>query len=194
MYVMAPVVANALAPAAVKTESWPGTGVTKSFVFGWVTMARLQAQTIAPRATVVSIGAGDIYPLRVAGRFVGCCSRAWIAAYADRIRTMNDAYARGGAGRVYWVTLPRPGNAGLARFNAAVNRAVMRAEGGEVIDLRPAITPHGRYRRTVVTPSGRRLVLRQLDGVHLGRDGRAIAARVIRARLVRDGVLGPDDV
>src|SRR5687767_9136070 len=82
MYVMAPVVANALAPQETKHESWPGTGITKTFVFGWVKMSRLQAFTLAPRATVVSIGAGDIYPLPVRGRLVGCCSKTWQRAYA----------------------------------------------------------------------------------------------------------------
>ena len=185
MYVMAPVVANALAPAETKHESWPGTGITKSFVFGWVKMSRLQAFTLAPRATVVSIGAGDIYPLPVAGRLVGCCSKTWLRAYAARVKTMSEAW--GASGPVYWLTLPRPGNANLARFNGAVNRALLLA-GVETIDLRPAITPRGRYRRTAFR-GGERLVIRQLDGVHLGRDGRKIAADLIRTRLTADGLL-----
>ena len=185
MYVMAPVIANELAPAVSKHESWPGTGITKSFVFGWVKMSRLQAWSLAPRATVVSIGAGDIYPLRVGARLVGCCSLPWLRAYASRVRTMDAAWRS--SGPVYWLTLPRPGNAGLARFNGAVNRALTLA-GVALIDLRPAITPRGRYRRTVFR-AGRRLVLRQLDGVHLGRDGRRIAASLVRERLVADGVV-----
>ena len=40
---------------------------------------------------------------------------------------MMSSYRRGGAGRVYWLTLPTPRDGERARIYAAVNRAIKAA-------------------------------------------------------------------
>lgn len=182
--------------AGVRMDSRVGSGITKTFLFDWVPYAGLQARVVAPRATVVFLGAGDVYALRVGRREVRWGTRAWRDAYARRVHRMLRSY-RGPAGdrRVYWLTLPAAKDAGMARafrtINAALATAVRRAgEGAELVDLRPLIAPRGRFRRTLVV-DGRRQVVRQSDGVHLAHAGALVASREIRAALQADGLLPP---
>lgn len=184
------------AGADVATDSRVGSGITKPFVLDWVAAAPAQARLFAPTATVVFLGAGDIYPLVRRGHRVRCCGRAWVAAWAERahkmIRAWRDRTARA-PGRVYWLTLPTPRDRGLARVHAAVNRAIRRAvrragSRAAVVDLVPLITPGRRYRRTVVW-NGTRIAVRERDGVHLSPQGAEVAAAAIEAALARDGAL-----
>jgi hypothetical protein len=196
MYVMQDALSQELtrAGAEVRTESYLGSGLTRNFVFGWIGKAFDQAAAVKPAVTVVSLGAGDVYGLRDArGRRVRCCDAAWIAAYARRAGRLLAAWQREGEGVVYWLTLPVPGPKPLRRFNAAVDRAVSRAAAlagphARRIDLDAVFTPRGRYRRTM-TWLGRRVVVRERDGVHLTVAGSWIAALAVRSRLQRDGVL-----
>lgn len=196
MYVMQDALSQQLtsAGAEVRTESYLGSGLTRSFVFGWVGKAADQAAAVAPAVTIVSLGAGDVYGLRDAsGRQVQCCGEAWIAAYAARAGRLLGEWERQGRGVVYWLTLPVPGPKALRRSNAAADRAVSRAAAlagpaARRIDLDAVFTPRGHY-RSAMTWEGERVVVREPDGVHLSAGGARIAARVVRARLARDGVL-----
>jgi hypothetical protein len=130
--------------------------------------------------TVVFIGANDGFAIRG----VQCCGRRWVRGYARRVRRMVAAYQRGGASRVYWLTLPRPRPARFARVFRAVNEALRLAgpqlrRSGRLIDMGRVFTPGGRFRAA----------MRQGDGVHLNTRGASVAARVIIRALRRDGVL-----
>jgi hypothetical protein len=182
----------------VNTDSRVGSGITKPFVFDWVTTAPGQARVVAPDVTVVFLGAGDIYPLRRRGRMVGCCGAQWAAAWSERaakmIRAWRDDTGRPGA-RVYWLTLPTPRDRGLAKVHGIINRAIRRAvalagERAATIDLVPVFTPGRRYRRTMVW-AGKRRVVRQADGVHLAPEGARIAAATIADALAADGFPPP---
>jgi hypothetical protein len=181
--------------AEVETDSRVGSGISKPFIFDWVTTAPGQARVVAPDVTVAFLGAGDIYPLRRHGRMVPCCGPQWVTAWSERaakmIRAWRDGTGRPGA-RVYWLTIPTPRDRGLAKVFAVINRAIRRAvaaagERAEVIDLVPVFTPGGRYRKTMVV-GGRRVVVRERDGVHIGGDGTRVAADVIARALAADGV------
>lgn len=191
------VLERALAPelravgAEVRTDSRVGSGITKPFVFGWGALAQRQALEVRPAVTIVFLGAGDVYPL---GR-VRCCGSRWVAAYARKAEAMIRSWLRGGSGRVYWLTVPTPGDPRLAVINERIDGAVARAvaaagSGAAVLDLVPLLTPGRRYRRRMPW-AGRTEVVRQLDHVHLSRAGSGIAAGHIRSVLQRDGVLPP---
>jgi hypothetical protein len=180
---------EAAGASEVRLDSRVGSGITKPFVFGWVSYAAEQAMRFSPSVTIAFLGAGDTYAL---GR-VRCCGPAWVEAYARRAERMIRAWQRGGSARVYWLGIPTPGDPRLAQIHRAVDRAVARAvwrvgAGAAVIDLAPFITPGERFRRTMVW-QGRRVVVRARDGVHLTHTGAGIAAGHIRAVLQRDGVL-----
>ena len=80
-------------------------------------------------------------------------------------------------GRTIWMTLPAPRDPGLAKAFRGVNRAIREgAEGhGEIVDLVPVFTPGWRYRRTMPW-KGKRVIVRQRDGVHIGYHGDWIAS------------------
>jgi hypothetical protein len=179
--------------AGVVLDSRVGSGISKPFLFDWVAYARRQALLLRPRVTVVFLGAGDIYDLRVGGRPVRCCGPRWEAAYSRRVLRMLRSYQRGGDSRVYWLNLPTPRDRRLAAIHRIVDRAVARAvrragDGARVIDVVSLFTPGRRFRRAMRW-EGRRQVVRMADGVHLSAAGARIAARHIRAVLQRDRLL-----
>src|SRR5215207_4877744 len=172
----------------VISEAHISTGISKAGSFGidWVHHAAAQAANIHPDATLVFIGPNEGFP--IAG--VNCCGRAWIKGYAARARAMMRSYRRGGRAFVYWLTLPIPRSAVLARVLRAVNKAILRAahhggSGVHVIDMRKVFTPHGHFQRTACY-RGRCFAARQPDGVHLSATGARVAADIIARRLRAD--------
>jgi hypothetical protein len=179
MYVMQRPLARELRAAGheVKTDGRFGTGLTKPFILDWAQHAHEQVAEFHPDVTFMFIGANDLFPIAGAR----CCGRAWVAGYVRRARRLTRIY-----GRTIWLTLPAPRDRGLRRAFRIVNRAIRRAvalePGAELLDLVPVFTPGWRYRRTMRW-NGRRVVVRQLDGVHLGHDGLTIASRLALAAI-----------
>ena len=106
---------------------------------------------------------------------------------------MMASYARGGAGRVYWLTLPTPRSAAFARVFSAVNRALRRAARAypaqvRIVDTVGVFTPGGRFRQTI-RRDGATVDVRQADGVHLSPAGDRIAASLVVAAMRRDGLV-----
>ena len=171
----------------------PATGLTNPVILDWVQHARKQARRHRQRATVMFIGANDSNPLRTEdGREVNCCRRGWIDAYARRVAKIMRIWRRDSRAYVYWLTLPTPVEPRVAQF-AAINYAIRQAaaEVGpqvRVVDTVPAISPGNRFRRRV-RYRGRRVVVRDRDGVHLTRAGARIASDLVRRAMRSDGLL-----
>ena len=179
----------------VTSEAHISTGISKPRMFDWVARASAQARGEHPDITVVYIGANDGFALPTpSGRLVNCCGADWIRAFARRTEAMMAAYARGGAGRVYWFTLPAPRDGAAAAVFRAIDQAYARAAaafpvGVHLIDLRPVFTPGGRYRDTQVY-QGRQVTVREPDGYHLSAGGNQIATSLLIAAMRADGLLG----
>ena len=158
--------------ARVRSDSWPGTGLSRSTPdFDWRRLARKQVSDLEPWVTVVSVGINEGYAMKTPkGETVACCSAAWVAEYARRVRAMMVTYARAGAARTLWLDLPVPRNPGLANVVAAVDTAISLAAGGldavRVIGLQELLSPGGRYRESI-RHNGRTVRVRQPDGIHL---------------------------
>jgi hypothetical protein len=185
--------ARRLAGATVRSDAHISTGITNPSRLNWPRRAQKLARELRPDATVVFLGANDGFGLpRPGGGQVPCCSGAWIDAYAARARTMMAAFARNGAGRVYWLTLPAPRSEAFARVFRGVNAALRRAARGRrrqvrIIDTARVFTPGWRFRQTI-RRDGRTVSVRQPDGVHLSPAGDAIAASLVLAAMRRDGL------
>jgi lysophospholipase L1-like esterase len=174
----------------VKSDARISTGLSKPFLLNWPKLAKKQAARFRPDVSVVFIGANDGFPF---GK-VDCCGDAWVDAYAARARSMMSAYSRQGRGLVYWLTLPAPRPAEWRPIYPAVNRALKRAAAGfagrvRIVDIAKVFTPGFRFRSTMVW-HGRRLTVRQADGVHLSQAGASIAETLIQRALKADGVIG----
>ena len=172
--------------ATVTSDARISTGISKSFMFDWVRHASREAARSRPQATVMFIGANDGFAIGKAP----CCNSDWVAAYAKRVKQMMGAYRRGGAGRVYWLTIPVPRDPARRPIYRAVNDAIKRAAADfpadevSLIDLVRVFTPGGEYRSSINGTT-----VRQADGIHLNVAGARIAASVIVKQLRADGLL-----
>jgi hypothetical protein len=174
----------------VRSDAHIGTGISKPFQLDWVAHARRLARSYRPSATVVFLGANEGFPLRWEGKRRNCCSRAWRQAYARRAQEMMHSLSQDGAAPVYWLTLPaaRPHdwNHIYKSVNLALRTAARReGEGVRLLDMGAVFTPRGRFQQTIVR-GGRRVSVRQSDGIHLNVAGARIAARVVVRRMHRD--------
>jgi lysophospholipase L1-like esterase len=187
---------EALASKGVEVtgEAHISTGISKPFMFDWVKHAAAQAAGLRPDITVMFIGANDGFGLPTpSGVVANCCGEPWVEAFAARTESMMRSYLRGGAGRVYWFTLPTPRNPAAQPVFRAINRAYAIAAaafpyGVELIDLVPVFTPGNRYRQDM-TYDGRTVDVREPDGYHLSLGGDAIAASILLGRLRADGLV-----
>jgi hypothetical protein len=172
-----------------------GGGISKDFVFDWPRQAVSMTRQVKPDATIVFIGANEGFPLRGEhGRKVACCSTRWAAAYATRQRQMMAAYRRGGAARVYWITVPALRDAQRTAIGRLINAAAAVAAQPwarqvRLVDGGAIFTPDG-YRDSMPV-DGVDTVVREPDGMHLNRAGAHVLALALSAALTRDFVL-PD--
>ena len=179
----------------VTGEAHISTGISKPRMFDWVARAAAQARSLHPDITVVYLGANDGFALPTpSGRLAQCCGPDWVRAFAGRTRAMMAAYARGGAGRVYWLTLPAPRDGQAAGVFRAINQAYARAAASfpidvRLVDLRPVFTPGGRYRDSM-TYRGRYVTVREPDGYHLSIAGDQIATSILIGGMRADGLIG----
>ncbi|HEV7806382.1 MAG TPA: hypothetical protein VGO80_11215 [Solirubrobacteraceae bacterium] len=172
--------------ATVVPDVRPGLAISKRNQLRPI--ARSHVARIAPRTTVVSIGAVEGWPMRaVDGRAHDCCDEAWVTEYARRVRQVMRVYRRHGRGRVLWLTIPAPADPARIPITAAVNRAIVRAgdrlAGVRVLRMDLLFTPDG-Y-RAVMRHRGRDVRVREADGIHLNVAGTAIAARAVAQALSR---------
>jgi lysophospholipase L1-like esterase len=173
--------------AAVRSEAHISTGLSKPSMLDWVANARSQARRVRPDVTVVFIGANDGFPMPTpSGATAPCCDNSWTKEYARRAAQMMRSYRRGGAGRVYWLTLPAPRGGSFRTVFGPVNAAIRRAAGdvpsAHVVPIDRIFTPGFVYRDTLMW-GGRYVSVRQGDGVHLNNTGASIAAQKTIARM-----------
>lgn len=180
--------------ARVRSDVAVGTGISRPNGRNWLAHARAQVAKVRPRATVISLGAIDAFPLPVGARKVECCGEQWIAEYTRRVRIMMRTYAQDGAAPVLWLKLPAPKGAERAASFAAVNAAIERAATGlpavRLVRLDDVFTPGGIY-RTFLRRNGRRVRVRNADGVHLTVPGTKIAAGEVLRALREAGAVRP---
>jgi len=189
--------------ARVVSDVRPGTGITKSSQFTlpgadtpgaiqWALLADEQTARLRPRATILSIGSNEGFPMTTPdGARVGCCEAPWQQEYSRRAQLMMASYA--GTGRVLWLALPLPLVKTREAITRAVNAAILAAAAGnpqvEVLRLDEFFTPDGF--RDVMRYRGRDIHVRDPDGLHLSIAGTAIAARLVAAALRAAGVVAP---
>ena len=178
------------ARAELRSDAHVSTGLAKPWMLDWPKYARKQARRLKPGAVVMVIGANDGYSLDGAA----CCGSAWVDEYAERARAVMRAFGRRGQTRVYWLLLPAAREGFFRKLFPAVNDALVKAAVGleqnvRIVDLVKAFTPGGRYRARMKI-KGRRVRVRQSDGVHLTNEGAAHVARLVIREMRRDGLLG----
>lgn len=175
---------------SVFREPHLGTGISKSFVVDWGQLSTSQVRAHRPDAVVLFIGANEGFPMPVpGGRTVRCCGADWASVYAERVRRLTATYRRGGAARVYWITVPTPRDPDRGRISRVVDAAIAvaiepwRAQV-RVIDTVPTFTPDG-Y-RDAMNVDGTSTIVREADGIHLNAAGARVLAAIVLGRLRED--------
>jgi len=173
--------------ATVVSEVHPGYGISSGS--GWAPTAADQVARLHPRTTVISLGAAEGSALPTAdGTRRDCCSEAWVAAYARRVRQTMLIYREHGLARVIYLTVAAPRGAARAVVVSAVNAGILRAavglHGVTVLRMDLLFSPHG-YQE-ILRYGGRDVHVREADGVHLNVSGTAIEAHEV-ARALRAG-------
>jgi hypothetical protein len=107
---------------------------------------------------------------------------------------MMQALDRGGQSPVYWLTLPAARSSHWNHIYRSVNLALRSAsqrEGDPVrlLDMGRVFTPSGHFQQTIVW-AGRRISVRQADGIHLNVAGARIAAQIVVDHMRRDKLFG----
>lgn len=162
-----------------------GTGLT-SRSLGWPAYAKGQVRKHRPNATITFLGALDSAAMKTpAGDEVVCCGAGWVGEYARRAKQVMRTYAQDGASTVIWITVPAARDEDRHPSGLAVNRALARAAkdvpGTSLLHAEDLFTPGYEF-RSHQTIGGRRVRVRQGDGIHLTLAGaRLVATEVVRS-------------
>jgi lysophospholipase L1-like esterase len=163
-----------------------GAGISKTDLVDWGRLAVAQVKKDRPDAVVVFIGANEGFPMKdPTGQPQQCCTAAWAAIYANRVRQVMNTYRRGGAAHVYWLTVLTPREAAREKIARVVNAAVEVAaepwrDQISIIDTVPIFTPGENY-RDAMPIGGKQTLVRQSDGIHLNQAGsNHLAAMVLQ--------------
>jgi hypothetical protein len=167
------------------------TGISRDDLVDWAQLSATQVAADEPDAVVIFIGANEGLPMPgPAGEDVSCCGPEWAAIWANRARALMENYAREGAAKVYWLTVPTARDPDRAPITDAVNAAVYAGAAPlrsavRVLDMGAIFTPEDRF-RNAIDVGGRETIVREPDGIHLNDAGSAIAAEEVEAALARD--------
>jgi lysophospholipase L1-like esterase len=185
--------ARRLAPDGVDVVREPhlGTGISNSALTDWGQLSTAQVAKEDPDAVVVFIGANEGYGMPgPGGEEVECCGADYAAIYANRVRQVMDTYRRGGAAKVYWLTVMTPRDNDAARVSKLVNESIRVAAqpwAGQIriVDTVPVFTPGERY-SDAIEVDGSETIVRESDGIHLNDEGSSIAADLVLERVDND--------
>ena len=171
--------------AAVVSDVRPGSSISRETA--WWPIAKVRAQRVRPRSTVISLGSNEDFGMRAAdGASHACCDEAWIGEFERRVRKAMRFYRA--SGRVYWLTIPAPRDERRVPVVAAVTAAILRAAAGlpavRVLRMDLLFSPGG-Y-RDVIRYKGHDVHVREPDGMHLSVAGTRIAARAVARALRAD--------
>jgi hypothetical protein len=169
------------------------SGITRPFIVNWALLPGKQVDAYRQDATVVSLGMGDSRSIATPAGAAECCGEAWTAAYAGEVRRVMRTFSQRGRAAVVWLNEPFPRTPGSHERITAINTAIARAASGlprvRVLDVARLLTPGGTFRETLLH-RGRRIRVRERDGVHISRSGsRLVATTLIIPALVELGVL-----
>jgi hypothetical protein len=165
----------------------PNSGISKPGL-DWAQHARDHTRRVRPAATIVFLGANEGFALRSAssGGLVDCCGPVWYAEFASRVRSMMITYGRAGKADVLWIINPAPRSERRQQLQKIVNAAVFKAAEGlpriHIVRFDEFFTPGGVY-RDAMTYRGRRVRVRESDGIHLSLEGARIASDRLKIEL-----------
>jgi len=156
------------------------SGLTRPDYFDWPAYLKhdIDKRKRPFDAVALMFGANDGQDIKLNGKQLNFGTRAWKAMYSGRVGDVMDLYLKRGVKRVYWVGMPRMGNASWFNKRMEFMNGVYKEEAAKrvpqvayvdawtIVDA-PADTYQAKYR--------------QADQVHLALEGGVKVAKAVLA-------------
>ncbi|WP_428562226.1 MAG: DUF459 domain-containing protein [Solidesulfovibrio sp. DCME] len=163
------------------------SGLANPGFFDWNAQLTAQVKAHHPDVVLIMLGANDDKPLPGAdGRSAAFGSKAWDAAYAERLARLHAiARAENPRATVYFIGVPVMGdpsfNALMVHVNGVIAATAASLPDCAFIDVKDTLADaKGRFAPLARVPDGGVVKLRAADGVHIsGTGSRLLAARCL---------------
>lgn len=173
----------------VKKMTKAGTGFVRTDVYNWPRMIRRLSRRRKADIIVILIGGNDRQDMRVKGRRYERFSDRWHQAYVNRLHNVAELL-RASDAAVYWVGLPNVRSRRMSRDYKVFNRYYRRISkryGFKYLESRQLFeTRSGGYSDYGKDLRGRRVRLRDRDGIHMSSAGSKLLGRYVADEIMND--------
>ena len=167
-----------------------GFGLSRWPVYQWWEIWLPFLAEVRPEAVIVQTGIWDVSDVWGSDdRIPKPEDPDWEDSFAFLVRMAVDVLSTDGA-HVYWLTmLPSPESDGPARLTRLLLEVAAGDDRLSIIDLTPSFTDNEGQYIDEIDRSGEPWPIRKIDGVHLCREGAALAARSTTEAVLADAGL-----
>jgi uncharacterized protein len=185
-------------PLEVKLVSKPISGLCRPDFYDWPAILPTTIADFSPDVTVIMLGGNDKQDIVVGGNRLASFSPEWVDEYRSRVEEMVKI-AKDAGSRVVWVGLPIMRSAKYAEtvrtFNQIYGEACAQAGGAAAgvvfVDCYTLFSDSsGGYSPYLPNSSGKPVLMRNSDGIHLTEAGGDRAAAEIIGALEQEYDLG----
>ncbi len=164
-----------------------GSGLCRPSVFNWNNKIDELIKEHNPKMIVIALGTNDRQPIEIGDdkNIPYSDTKAWSAAYAKAVGSVNEQFINGGAEKIVWLLPPDMQKKENQEHCALIRHIIIsealreeRAGKVQVFDLAPILSAKpGVYSRYKMSPAGEALSVRDPDGIHLAIDGAKLVAQ-----------------
>ncbi len=167
-----------------------GFGLSRWPAYQWWEIWLPFLDEVRPEAVIVQTGIWDVSDVWGSDdRIPKPEDPDWEDSFAFLVRMAVDVLSADGA-HVYWLTmLPSPESDGPARLTRLLLEVAAGDDRLSIIDLTPSFTDNEGQYIDEIDRSGEPWPIRKIDGVHLCREGAALAARSTTEAVLADAGL-----
>ena len=166
----------------VRVEWANGSGLTKPNVLDWGQYARDLTAKYQPDLVVVILGGSDTGNMVTGGELVPRGSDEWLAEYSRRILLVTQEFLSNNVTNVVWAGPPvvadKSRNLSYQQVNQSLADAAVLIPELKSLDVFTNLIPD-----LSSTVDGKRMLLRQADGIHWTREASAAIAVELRTML-----------
>lgn len=167
-----------------------GSGLARLDMFDWLVKIEEISKAKKPDIIVIMMGANDKQAMQTKSKVIQPGDPDWNGEYAQRLGAAMDIMISGGVKRVFWVELPDMREPKLQKDSMLINTLIQKEA-----ESRPKITPYSSKKLLSRTPgvfspyildaNGMPIQVRDVDGIHLNRNGADLLAREIVSQILK---------
>lgn len=175
---------------STSTDGKISSGLANPTFFDWPTRLSQAVASNRPDVVVIILGANDLNGVSSSAGYFAPGTPGWMAEYGRRQGEIMDIVGKSGA-QLYWISQPPMRDPGQNNAAHAVNESALAQ-----IATRPWVhyvdswtlfsDRNGNYAAAMTDVTGRTIILRQDDGLHLSREGTTWLASAAYTQIRRD--------